>query len=141
MKYEIIKNATDDYTLKYKDKEIKMHSNVEIMTEMQQADQNGKLNMIMDLAKKGMTVGDLIIEKIVDGKKYEDHSSKDEMAKMYADKEKTRLFNEAIKKMTGKTLVELAIDIEIENDVEQCEKLSKELGEVMAGRFQNKGQK
>jgi len=141
MKFEIIKNATDDYTLKYKDKEIKMHSNVEIMTEMQETGQNSKMNMIMDLAKKGMTVGDLIIEKVVDGKKYQDHSSKDEMAKMYEEKEKSRVFNEGVKKMTGKTLVELCIDIEIENDVEQCEKLSRELGEVMAGRFQNEGHK
>ena len=39
-KYEFIKNGLDDYTLKYKDKEIQFCSKVEFIKELQEVQKN-----------------------------------------------------------------------------------------------------
>jgi len=134
-KYQIIKNGQDDYTLKYKDKEIKFHSDVETVTELQRVNEIGKQRMIIDLAKQGVTINELVKEIKKDGKTYYDNSNRDEMIKVYATRVAEELFNKAIKKMLGMELTELVKELEIETQ-EEVDKLSTELGEVMVGRFQ-----
>ena len=50
--YEIIKNGTDDYTLKYKDKEINFHTDLSIMKDMQGIAKRARIKMITELFKK-----------------------------------------------------------------------------------------
>ena len=136
-KYNIIKNGQDDYTLEYKDKKINFKSNVEIVTELQAVNEIAKQKMIIDLAKQGLTVNDLVKEVKKDGKTYFDNSNRDEMIKAYTKIEANRLFSEAIEKMLGVSLSQLALEIGLETS-EEAEKLSTELGEIMIGRFQSK---
>ena len=49
-KYEFIKNGVDDYTLKYKDKEINFNSNVNIVNNLQDSLSKARMIMIKDLA-------------------------------------------------------------------------------------------
>ena len=93
--------------------------------------------MIIDLAKQGITINDLIKEVKKDGKTYYDNSNRDEMIKAYTKIEANRLFSEAIEKMLGISLSQLALEIGLETS-EEAEKLSTELGEIMIGRFQSK---
>ena len=118
MKYQIIKNGTDDYTLKYKDKEIKFHSDVETVTELQRVNEIGKQRMIIDLAKQGVTINELVKEVKKDGKTYYDNSNKDEMIKVYATRVAEELFNKAVKKMLGMELTELVKELNIETQEE-----------------------
>ena len=134
-KYEIIKNGIDDYTLQYKDKKIDFHSNVEIMTELQSINILGNQRMVLKLAKENMTPNDLIKKQIIDGKTYYDNSGKDAFLKSCIDEETTKIFNDAIKKMLGKPLMELISEIEL-TETNEVEEFSKELGECLVGRFQ-----
>lgn len=139
-KYQIIKNGQDDYVLKYKDQEIKFNSNVDIVTELQRAEELGKQKMIIDLARQGITVNELVKEVKKDGKTYFDNSNKDEMMKSYINIERGNLFNKAIEKMVGKSLLDLSMEIGIETE-EEANKLSLELGEILVGRFRGQQNK
>ena len=61
--YEIIKNGTDDYTLKYKDKELNFKSDISIMKDMQSISKRARVKMVTDLAKQGVSLKDFTIEK------------------------------------------------------------------------------
>lgn len=134
-KYKITRNGVDDYLLEYKDKKINFKSNVDIITELQSVNEKAKQKMIIDLAKQGITMNELVKEVKKDGKTYYDNSNKDEMIKAYAKIETGILFNKAIEKMMGVSLSELALDIGLETS-EEADKLSTELGEILIGRFQ-----
>ena len=132
-KYEIIKNGQDDYTLKYKDKEINFHSNVGIVKEMQEAQKNARVKLIMDLADRGKSIKNLVIEEKRDGKTYYDNSSKEELEKIYVEKETEEVFQKEIKEMTGMGLVELISDIGL-NEEKETEAFANELGKIMIGQ-------
>ena len=134
MKYKITKNGIDDYTLEYKDKKINFKSDVEIMTELQAVNEIAKQRMIIDLAKQGITLNELVKEVKKDGKTYFDNSNKDEMVKTYTKIIANELFNKAVEKMLGMSLSKLSVEIGIESK-EEAEKLSSELGEILVGRF------
>ena len=134
MKYKITKNGIDDYTLEYKDKKINFKSDVEIMTELQAVNEIAKQRMIIDLAKQGITMNELVKEVKKDGKTYFDNSNKDEMIKTYTKIIANELFNKAVEKMLGMSLSKLSFEIGIETK-EEAEKLSGELGEILVGRF------
>lgn len=136
-KYRIIRNGQDDYSLEYKDKKIDFKSNVDIVTELQAVNEIAKQKMILDLAKQGITINELVKEVKKDGKTYYDNSNRDEMIKTYTRVEANRLFSKAIEKMLGMSITQLTLDIGLETEGE-AEKLSTELGEIMIGRFQNK---
>jgi hypothetical protein len=140
MKYEIIKNGIDDYTLKYKEKEIKFNSNVDLVTEMQEVNEKARENLIFDLASRNMTINDLVKKQIIDGKTYYDNSNKEELEKIYIEKETSKVFMKTIKKMLGMDFTELALDIGLSEENEM-KKFGEEMGEILIGRFQNKGQK
>lgn len=133
-KYEFIKNGIDDYTLKYKDKEINFNSNVNIVNNLQDSMAKARMNMIKDLAKEGMTIKDLVIERKENGKTYYDNTNKEELEKAYLEKEQSKVFIEIIEKLFGMSVEDLFIDMELTN-VEESTQFSEELGKILVGNF------
>lgn len=138
--YEIIKNGTDDYTLKYKDKEINFHTDISIMKEMQSISKRARVRMVTDLAKQGVSLKDFTIEKKENGKTYYDNSNKAELEKAYIDEETTIVFNEIIEKQFGMDLLSLLQDIGLENE-KDITKFSEELMSALIGKTPSGGQK
>ena len=133
-KYEFIKNGVDDYTLKYKDKEINFKSNVNIVNSLQDSISKARMNMIKDLAKEGLSIKDLIIERKENGKTYYDNTNKEELEKAYLEKEQSKVFIEIIEKLFGMSVEDLFIDMELTN-VEESTQFSEELGKILVGNF------
>lgn len=136
-KYEFIKNSVDDYTLKYKDKEINFKSNVDVVTRLQDTVASAKTKMIMDLAKQGISIKNLTIETKKDGKTYYDNTNKIELENTYIQQEQGKVFMEIIKEILGVDITELFTDMELNE--KETEEFAKEFGEILTGRFQNKG--
>lgn len=134
MKYEFIKNGVDDYSLKYKDKEIKFKSDVSIITRMQETIAAGKLKMVADLTKKGMTVKDLVIVKKVDGKTYYDNTNKIEVENSYIQTEQGLVFNEILKEKLGMDIQQLQTELELTED--DLEKFGEDFAKVITGQLQ-----
>lgn len=137
MKYEFIKNGVDDYTLKYKDKEIKFHSTVGIVSRLQESIKNARLKMVLDLTKQGISIKELTKEIKENGKTYYDNTNKDELEKIYLQEEQTKIFQEIIKEMFDKTIEELIIEIGLETE-EEISTFSTQLGKVIIGQFPSK---
>ena len=133
-KYEFIKNGVDDYTLKYKDKEINFKSNVNIVNNLQDSISKARMNMIKDLAKEGMTIKDLVVERKENGKTYYDNTNKEELEKAYLEKEQSKVFIEIIEKLFGMNVEDLFIDMEL-TSVEESTQFSEELGKILVGNF------
>lgn len=133
-KYEFIKNGVDDYTLKYKDKKINFKSNVNIVNNLQDSISKARMNMIKDLAKEGMTIKDLVVERKENGKTYYDNTNKEELEKAYLEKEQSKVFIEIIEKLFGMSVEDLFIDMELTN-VEESTQFSEELGKILVGNF------
>lgn len=131
-KYEIIKNGTDDYTLKYKDKEFNFKTDIQIMTKIQGANKTARTRLIMDLAKQGISIKDLTIEKKENGKTYLDNSNKAELEKAYMDEETANVFSEICKDKFGMDLTELILDIDL--DEKETEKFAVELVQALTGK-------
>lgn len=136
-KYEFIKNSVDDYTLKYKDKEIIFKSNVDVVTRLQDTVASAKTKMIMDLAKQGISIKDLTIETKKDGKTYYDNTNKIELENTYIQQEQGKVFMEVIKEILGIDITELFTDMELNE--KETEEFAKEFGGILTGRFQSKG--
>ena len=134
MKYEFIKNGVDDYSLKYKDKEIKFKSDVSIITRMQETIATGKLKMVADLTKKGMTVKDLIIVKKVDGKTYYDNTNKIEIENSYIQTEQGLVFNEILKEKLGMDIQQLQVELDLTED--DLGKFGEDFAKVITGQLQ-----
>lgn len=130
-KYEIIKNGLDDYTLKYKDKEISFNSTVDIVSKLQDSTKKARMRMVMDLAKEGKTIKDLIVETTKDGKTIEDHSNKDFIEEGYIQQAQTEVFNEIIHEMLGVSLENLVMDIGLNE--KEVEEFGVELGKCIVG--------
>lgn len=134
-KYEFIKNGVDDYILKYKEKEINFKSNVSIVSELQESIAKARMNMIKDLAKEGMTIKDLVIERKENGKTFYDNTNKEELEKAYLEKEQSKVFMNIIEKLFGMKLTDLFLDIGFETEQESAE-FSEEFGKILIGQFQ-----
>ena len=124
----------DDYVLKYKDQELKFNSKVEYINDLQDAMKKARVQMVKDLAKDGLTVKSLVVEQVKDGKTYYDNSNKDFIEKAYIEDAQTTVFNGVIKKMFGKEMTELALDIGLETEAE-VNKFGEDIGTVLQGRF------
>lgn len=133
MKYQIIKNTTDDYTLKYKDKEFNYKPDVEIMSRLQGAPKTARIKMLKDLAKDGISLKDFTIEQRKDGKTYFDNTNKNELENTYIQNEMLDIINNICKERFGMTLTELILDVELDNTQDQ-EKFSSELGASLMGK-------
>lgn len=138
--YEIIKNGTDNYTLKYKDKEINFHTDISIMRDMQSISKRARVKMVTDLSKQGVSLKDFTIEKKENGKTYFDNSNKAELEKAYIDEETTIVFNEIIEKQFGMDLLNLLQDIGLESE-KDITKFSEELMTALIGKTPSGGQK
>lgn len=132
MKYEIIKNGIDDYTLKYKDKEFNFHADINLIKRIQSANQKAKVRMIMDLSKEGISLKDFTIEEKKDGKTYMDNTNKTELINAYVEEETTNVFNDICKEKFGNDLIDLIQDIGLEEN--EIEKFSRELSEAILGK-------
>jgi len=133
-KYEIIKNGIDDYSLKYKDKEIRFKSNVGIVNDMQEANKNARINMIMDLTRKGMSLKQFVKEEKKDGKTYYDNTNKRELENIYIDQETGKVFINKVEEMLNINYQELIQDIGLKGE-EEIIKFNEDLGKAMLGIF------
>lgn len=131
-KYEFIKNGIDDYTLKYKDKEIKFCSKVEFIKDLQEVQKNARNQMLMDLAKQGMTIQDLIIKKTEGAKTIEDHSNKDYMEQGYVQQEQVKVIDNICKKVFNMDASTLILELGF-TDEKEVEGFYNEFGEILAG--------
>lgn len=114
MKYEFIKKDLDKYILKYKDKEIEFNTNIGVASRIQKYQEMAEAKLVMDLAKQGMTVNDLKIEKVQNGKKYVDMSNYDEVKKIYKDNALNEVFDTICIELFNYKLADLALDIGLE---------------------------
>ena len=131
-KYEFIKNGLDDYTLKYKDKEIQFCSKVEFIKELQEVQKNARLKMISDLAKEGMSIQDLIIKKTEGAKTIEDHSNKDYVEQGYIQQEQVKVIDNICKKLFNMDASTLILNLGF-TDEKEVEDFYKEFGDILAG--------
>jgi len=131
MKYKIIKEGLDNYILKYKDQEIRFKSSVDIVSKLQETTKRARMNLVMDLAKEGKTIKDLIVETEKDGKIIQDHSNKDFIEEGYLQQAQTETFNEVIKEMLGVSLEELVMDMGLNE--KEVEEFGVELGKCIVG--------
>lgn len=133
MKYEFIKNATDDFTLRYKDKEFNFKSDISLTSKLQEAPKLARIEMLKDLAKEGISLKQFTIEEKKEGKTYYDNTNKNELENTYIQNKQLEVIDNVCKERFGKTMLELILDIEL-NDKE-AEKFASELGSYLSGNI------
>lgn len=137
MKYQIIKNGTDDYILKYKDKEFNYKSDIELMSKLQSAPKLARIEMLKDLAKEGISLKDFTIESRKEGKTYFDNTNKNELENTYIQNKMLEIIDNSCKEKFNLSFTELLLDIDLTEQQEQ-EKFSSELGSSLMGKFPSK---
>ena len=133
MKYEFLKNATDDYTLKYKDKIYNFKSDIQLTSKLQQAPKLARIEMIKDLAKDGISLKQFTIEEKKDGKTYYDNTNKNELENAYIQNKQLEIIDKICKEKFNLTLLELIADIELTE--EEAGAFCKELGSWLSGNI------
>lgn len=137
MKYQIVKNDLDDYTLSYRDKVYNYKSDVELTSRLQNAPQKARIKMLKDLAKEGISLKQFTVEEKKDGKTYFDNTNRNELESTYIGNEMLEIINDVCQKNFKLSFAELMLDIGLDNQQEQ-EKFSGELGASLMGRFPSK---
>jgi hypothetical protein len=137
MKYEFIREDEDTTKLKYKDKEFEIKRNVKLVSEMQEIIKKSRLKMIMDLAKDGISIDTLTIEKKENGKTYYDNSNRLAIEKIYQEQATLEYFNDLILRLFNMSLEELLMDIGLTTEKEG-EEFSKQLMECLNGTIPRK---
>lgn len=130
--YKIEYVDDDKRVLKYKDKELEFTKDVELASKFQELAKRTKTRMIVDLAKQGISVNDLVIKTQKDGKTIEDHSNEDAIYKMYQSEEMLKILDEICNKYFNMTLVKLLEDMELTK--EQEFKFGEDLMEALIGK-------
>lgn len=133
MKYQIIKNGIDDYTLSYKDKVFNYKPDIELIKNLQGAPKVARINMLKDLAKEGMSLKQFTIEEKKDGKTYFDNTNKNELENTYIGDAMLKVIDDTCKKTFNLTFAELMADIGLNTQAEQ-EQFSGELGASLMGK-------
>lgn len=133
MKYEFKKNATDEYTLKYQDKEFNFKSDVDLTSKLQQAPKLARIEMIKDLAKDGISMKNFTIEEKKDGKTYYDNTNKIELENTYIQNKQLEIIDNVCKEKFNKTMLELIMDIGL--DEKESEKFASDLGSYLSGNI------
>lgn len=133
-KYEIVKNGVDDYTLKYKDKEYKFHTDLNMKKKMQGVYKTAKIKMLKDLANEGMSLKQFTIEEKKDGKTYMDNTNKAELEQAYINEEMTEAFNQICISQFEMDLSDLITNIGLVEEKE-IEEFSKDLAMALNGNF------
>ena len=113
MKYEFRKIDEDTTELIYKDKKFEIKKDIELLTTMESLQVRAKRRMIMDLAKDGLTINDLQVERKEGNKTYIDKSSLISLQNDYLDLTSNEMLSEITKRYTNMSLSELLRDIEI----------------------------
>lgn len=131
-KYEFVKNGIDNWTLRYKDKEIKFNNKVDFVKDLQDVPRKARMKMVMDLAKDGKTIKDLIVEHKDGSKIMQDNSNKDFIEQGYIQNEQIEVMNNIINKMFGMDYVSLMLDIGIDTE-EESKEFGEEIGKVLRG--------
>lgn len=131
MKYKFTKINDDTIELTYKDKKFEIKKDVESLIKSQNVYNEARTKMLLDLAKKGISIEDIKIKKEVDGKTLVDESTLKELESLYIDAEQRMLFENASKKYFNMSINELVYDMELEP--KEAEKFGKELAMAMAG--------
>ena len=134
MKYQIIKNDLDDYTLSYKDKVFNYKSDVELTSKLQKAPKKARIKMLTDLANEGVSLKKFTIEEKKDGKTYLDNTNKNELEKTYIGEAMLEVIDNTCKKVFDMTFSELMLDVGLETQEEQ-DKFASELGSSLMGKF------
>lgn len=130
--YKIEYVDDDKRVLKYKDKELEFTKDVELASKFQELPKRTKTRMIVDLAKQGISVNDLVIKTQKDGKTIEDHSNEDAIYKMYQGEEMLKILDEICTKYFNMTVVELIKDMELTKEQEL--KFGGDLMEALIGK-------
>jgi hypothetical protein len=99
---------------------------------MQELIKKSRLNMIMDLAKQGISIESLTIEKKENGKTYYDNSNRLAMEKIYQEQATLDYFNNLVERITNMSLENLLLDIGISTEKEG-EQFSQQLMECLTG--------
>jgi len=134
MKYQIIKNDLDDYTLSYKDKVFNYKSDVELTSKLQEAPKKARIKMLTDLANEGVSLKKFTIEEKKDGKTYLDNTNKNELEKTYIGEAMLEVIDNTCKKIFDMTFSELMLDVGLDTQEEQ-DKFASELGSSLMGKF------
>ena len=134
MKYQIIKNDLDDYSLSYKDKVFNYKSDVELTSKLQEAPKKARIKMLTDLANEGVSLKKFTIEEKKDGKTYLDNTNKNELEKTYIGEAMLEVIDNTCKKVFDMTFSELILDVGLETQEEQ-DKFASELGSSLMGKF------
>lgn len=133
MKYNF--SIEDDIVcLKYKDKEFKFKVNVKLISEMQGLVMEARKKIIQDLAEKGQSVKNLVIETKKDGKTYYDNSNKEELERVYQEELTIEFFNNKCLEFFGMDLATLMTDIGLSTE-EDGSKFSQDLISYMSGNI------
>lgn len=133
--YEFKKIDTDLYELTYKDKKYTIKSNVKLMSEMQGLIKEARIEMVKELTKDGISIKDLTIEKVENGKKYYDNSSKELIEETYMQDVTLKFYDRKCMEFCNMTMQELMEDIGIENDEKAGAKFGEDFINVLMGRF------
>ena len=134
MKYEFIKKDEDTTILKYKDKEFEFIRDVSLMINLQSINFTARNKMLKDLAKQGMTVGDLITVEKKNGKTYENDTNVRWIERRYIIEETTKLFDKCCNKFTKMGMSELMEDIGISEPKDSAE-FGNSLREAIMGTY------
>ena len=130
--YKIEYVDEDKRVLKYKDKELEFTKDIELVSKFQELSKRTKTRMIVDLAKQGISVNDLVIKIQKNGKTIEDHSNEDALYKMYQGEEMLKILDEICNKYFNMTVVELVKDMELTKEQEL--KFGGDLMEALIGK-------
>ena len=130
--YKIEYVDEDKRVLKYKDKELEFTKDVELASKFQELPKRTKTRMIVDLAKQGISINDLVIKTQKDGKTIEDHSNEDAIYKMYQGEEMLKILDEICTKYFNMTVVKLIEDMELTREQEL--KFGGDLMEALIGK-------
>lgn len=131
MKYEFKKINDDLVELHYKDKKFDIIKDVDMLFSTQNVYNAARTKMLIDLAKKGISIEDLKIKKEENGKSYVDESTLKELENMYIEAEQRNIFENASKRYFNMSINELVYDMELTPS--EAEKFGKELAMAMAG--------
>ena len=130
IKYEIVKNGMDDYTLKYKGKEVRFHSKVGIVSDLQDVNKKARLLLVKDLKEQGLTTKDLTTEVKQGEKIIYDNSNLNFIEDGYIKDLQGKVFLKALNDMLGIPFEELIKELEIKTEEESGE-LATKLGECL----------
>lgn len=135
--YEIIKNGTDDYVLKYKEKELKFKSDIENIERLQSINEKATEELIFRLAEKGKTIQDITVKRIANGKTYYDNSNKNELLNVYKEQIIVNVISDICVSQFNMTLNDLLVDVGL-TDEQDVLQFAQDLSSAFAGKFPSK---